>query len=208
MYLDSPDDETASSGSSPLRGKVDWDAGLRDINRWFDQLVVAYREKDQTTRDKLFAELEADVNKELTKSPPRTGTPGPIQELFKRNQPERIQSGQYYASMLVSMLPSRLEKVKQAEERAEQVQRNLVIAFALAAYRDDTGRYPDSLDKLVPKYLEGIPNDLFTGKPLRYRLTEEGYLLYSVGVNGVDDNGIEKNEEMDADDLSVRMPPP
>jgi len=63
------------------------------------------------------------------------------------------------------------------------------IALALAAHHRDRGRYPAKLNDLAPKYLPAIPDDLFSGKPLIYRLTDNGYLLYSVGVNGRDDNG-------------------
>jgi hypothetical protein len=48
---------------------------------------------------------------------------------------------------------------------------------------------PKSLDALAPKYLAKIPDDYFTGKPLPYRPNENGYLLYSFGMNGKDDGG-------------------
>ena len=39
-------------------------------------------------------------------------------------------------------------------------------------------------------------------------LEDKGYLLYSVGVNGKDDDGVTLNELMGGDDLRVRMPLP
>ena len=44
------------------------------------------------------------------------------------------------------------------------------------------------------------------GKALIYRSTDDGYLLYSVGVNGVDDKGRTADDEPPGDDLVVRMP--
>jgi len=42
----------------------------------------------------------------------------------------------------------------------------------------------------VPSYLKSIPNDPFVEKkPLIYKKTAKGYLLYSVGPDGVDDGG-------------------
>ena len=41
----------------------------------------------------------------------------------------------------------------------------------------------------MPEQLERLPDDPFSGKPLVYRLTDEGFRLYSVGPNGVDDGG-------------------
>ena len=82
------------------------------------------------------------------------------------------------------------------------------IALALAAHHRDRGRYPAKLNDLAPKYLPAIPDDLFSGKPLIYRLTDNGYLLYSVGVNGRDDEGQSADDDPRGDDLPVRMPLP
>ena len=74
-------------------------------------------------------------------------------------------------------VPDVTRKVQQSVDRAEQIQRNLHIAIALAAFRAEQGSYPKSLDALTPKYLDKIANDYFTGKPLVYRPDEKGYLL-------------------------------
>jgi hypothetical protein len=63
------------------------------------------------------------------------------------------------------------------------------LALALAAYRAEHGKYPEHLTPLVPRYIRGLPEDRFTGKPLKYRLKKKGFLLYSVGENGRDDGG-------------------
>ena len=76
------------------------------------------------------------------------------------------------------------------------------LAFALAAYRADHGKYPAELASLLPKYMAAVPADRFTGKPLKYKLTKSGYLLYSVGRNGNDDGG--KRRGADPDDIAVR----
>ena len=47
----------------------------------------------------------------------------------------------------------------------------------------------DDLSALVPTVLSQLPTDLFTGKPLVYHRTKDGYLLYSLGDNGFDDGG-------------------
>jgi hypothetical protein len=109
--------------------------------------------------------------------------------------------------MVGMMLPG-YEKRQESADRIEQVQRNLYLAFALAAYHGDHGRYPAKLDELAPKYLEKIPNDLFSGKPLIYRLEDDGYLLYSVGPNGVDDDGRGHDDQPRGDDISIRIPVP
>ena len=63
------------------------------------------------------------------------------------------------------------------------------LAFALAEYRARHGSYPAKLADLVPKYVAAVPQDIFSGGALHYTLQGDGYLLYSVGPNGKDDGG-------------------
>lgn len=64
------------------------------------------------------------------------------------------------------------------------------IACALERCRLENGDYPDTLDVLVPKYIETLPHDIIAGQPLHYRRTDDGkFLLYSVGWNEKDDGG-------------------
>jgi hypothetical protein len=65
--------------------------------------------------------------------------------------------------------------------------------LAIRLYRLDEDRLPESLDELVPKYLPSVPQDPFATGPLIYRLSDEGYVLYSVGANRQDDGGIEQD---------------
>src|SRR5205814_5233308 len=103
------------------------------------------------------------------------------------------------------LLPA-VNKVYDAHDRLTQVHANLQVAFAMAAYQKDTGRYPAKLDDLAPKYLAAVPGDLFTGKPLVYKPSDKGYLFYSFGVNGKDDGGQTYGDDPPGDDLGVRMP--
>ena len=64
--------------------------------------------------------------------------------------------------------------------------------LALRLYHDDHGEYPETLDALAPKYLSDVPLDPFTGKPLAYDRTEDGYMLRSLGEDGKDDGAQEK----------------
>ena len=109
--------------------------------------------------------------------------------------------------ILVGLLVPSIRKVENAYDRTEQVQRNLQIAFALAAYKSDNKRYPAKLDDLAPKYLATVPNDLFSGKALIYRITAKGYFFYSVGVNGRDEEGRYFDDDPSGDDLPVTKPP-
>ena len=71
-------------------------------------------------------------------------------------------AGKVIGDVLIGLLLPAVRKVQSACDRAEQVQRNLRVAFALAAYRADRGRYPAKLDDLAPKYLAAVPGDVFS----------------------------------------------
>lgn len=61
--------------------------------------------------------------------------------------------------------------------------------IAMERFRLANGRWPGSLDELVPEYLDTVPLDRFDGAPLRYRLAEGFPILYSIGVDRSDDGG-------------------
>jgi hypothetical protein len=64
------------------------------------------------------------------------------------------------------------------------------IVCGLERYRLSHGEYPETLDALIPQFIEKLPHDLIGGQPLHYRRTEGGkFLLYSVGWNEADDDG-------------------
>ena len=46
----------------------------------------------------------------------------------------------------------------------------------LAAYHEEHGTYPDSLDALAPDWVDHVPES-YDGKPILYERTEEGYRL-------------------------------
>ena len=60
-------------------------------------------------------------------------------------------------------------------------------AVDVERYRSAHGTLPESLDALVPELAEAVPKDPFDGGPLRYRLLDPGYVVYSIGPNLADD---------------------
>lgn len=54
------------------------------------------------------------------------------------------------------------------------------------------------------QWLNQIPPDVFTGKPLKYKCENIGCLVYSVGLNGTDDNGSD-GPSMYQGDVVIRM---
>ncbi len=160
-------------------GKVDWEPALRNGNRWYDRMAVALRLKDRGERNAELDKIEADL-KTLKKE--ATDLHDLEKHLFGKDSPDKTIGKSIGDSLITVTLPA-VGKVMNSCERVEQTQRNLQVAFALAAYHSDNGRYPTKLDDLTPKYLAAVPSDLFSGKALIYRPSEKGYLFYSVGCS-------------------------
>src|SRR5262249_13561197 len=116
--------------------------------------------------------------------------------------------GEMIGNLLIALTLPAFDKLESAAERSEQTNRNLHLAFALAEYQGDLGRYPETLAELAPQYLDTIPDDIFAGKPLIYRPEGKGFLLYSVGENRIDDGGRSYDDDPKGDDLVIRMPVP
>jgi hypothetical protein len=184
--------------------KIDWRPALVNGNRWYDRLVAALAEKDRAGRTKAFARIEADL-KGLKEDV--TGQETLMRLLLLSDPPDQT-IGKVIGDVLVTLLMPAVHKVQDAHDRAEQIGRNTQIAFALAAYRRDRGRYPAKLDDLAPKYLARVPGDVFSGRGLIYRPEEKSYLLYSIGANGKDEGGRWYDDDPPGDDPRVRMPLP
>ncbi len=65
-----------------------------------------------------------------------------------------------------------------------------LVILALVRYKQDNGNYTETLDNLVETgYINKIPIDPFSDKPIAYRKTDGDFLLYSWGKNLTDDRG-------------------
>jgi hypothetical protein len=83
-----------------------------------------------------------------------------------------------------------LNRVLDLVMKAETSKQMAATAIALKRYQLKHGNYPKGLNSLVPEFVSAVPLDPVDGKPLRYKLNEDGtFVLYSVGENGVDDGG-------------------
>jgi hypothetical protein len=65
------------------------------------------------------------------------------------------------------------------------------VACALERYRLIHAEYPETLDALVPQFIDKLPHDLIGGQQLKYRRSGASqFLLYSIGWNEIDDGGV------------------
>jgi hypothetical protein len=204
---DSPPSKVPEAVWRPIWNRIDWDPALRSGNRWLDRLASAMRLVERAGREKQLAAWDADL-----KALRRTVIAGrDVTEALKEKSFDQALArglGQTVGDAVVLLMVAGLRNVQAGADRTRQLEDNVQVAFGLAAYRRDRGGYPKALNALAPRYLAKVPEDRFSGKALVYRPSPDGYLLYSVGVNGKDEQGRGPEDEPPGDDLSVRMPPP
>jgi hypothetical protein len=106
--------------------------------------------------------------------------------------------------VVTSMLAPAIGKAFDAVARVVARRDALVSAIAAERHRLQNGSYPAKLDDLVPAHLAAVPTDPFTGQPLRMISSEGQLVVYSVGPNGIDDQGVE-NEHRGEPDIVVKV---
>ena len=164
--------------------RLDWNHVLRVSNLQIDRLVEALRKPSYQQRTAGYAQVTADCQRlrdghaSAEVGQRFVGVPAGSLELAAR-------VGGY---LLADFCESCRALVAWDLERSTR-QEVTLLALAVAGYRADRGKYPAELHDLAPHYAKDIPSDGFSGGPLRYRLEGDGYLLYSVGRNGLDDGG-------------------
>jgi len=187
-------------GSSPL----DWNEMLRAVNRWWDRMIEIYR-KPYAERKSALKRFEREL---VDLETPSVGVWSVVKVIGMRI------GGAPYQRTLTRIISDGLFKVLMPAVGSRMVTRqesaatyfNLTkLSLALVAFKADKGRYPIALDTLKGPYISEIPADVFSGRPLIYKRTEKGYLLYSVGENMKDDGGVE-DKDADKDDIAVRVP--
>lgn len=67
----------------------------------------------------------------------------------------------------------------------------LATEMAIQCFLRQHGQPPDTLVELVPNWLPRVPQDALAidEGPLKYKVVHGQYELYSVGTNGIDENG-------------------
>jgi hypothetical protein len=90
----------------------------------------------------------------------------------------------------ILMLAPAVESVNIAFARSRADTDALITTIAVLRYKKEKGSYPENLQQLLDTgYIKELPPDPFSGKPLTYKKTDDGFTLYSVGLNFIDDGG-------------------
>ena len=107
----------------------------------------------------------------------------------QRVGPRGLYSDDPTGPRMTQLLLPALDKTLTACIRHEANMRVAATAVACERHRRQTGRWPVTLADLTPALLPAMPTDPFDGQPLRYKRTEDGVVVYSVGEDKADDGG-------------------
>jgi hypothetical protein len=190
--------------TSTLFGKVavaaiDRNQVLRMGNTWYDRMAEACRKPTHIQRKAAIEKINDDL---------RTAMVAQGWRLSLLLSP-RDGLSRWIGLDLLAVLAGGIPHVADVEDRAATQFELTKLGFALAAYRAEQGSYPAKLAELSPKYVPEVPQDPFNEQPLHYTRQGDGYLLYSVGVNGKDDGGkgaADCKEGEGWDDLAIHVP--
>jgi hypothetical protein len=93
------------------------------------------------------------------------------------------------------------------------IRRVALATIAVERYRRaHAGQMPASLATLVPSLLPAVPIDPFSGEPIVYRALADGYVVYSLDINRIDNGGqfygggAMSNPPITARDFGIRVP--
>jgi hypothetical protein len=79
----------------------------------------------------------------------------------------------------------------------------MYIMVALRRYKNEHGHWPQTLERIKPWVTEEVLTDPHTNGPFVYKLTNDGFILYSKGKNNIDEAGQKKDG---ADDWPIWLP--
>jgi hypothetical protein len=110
------------------------------------------------------------------------------------------QAGRHNFYLLSSILmPAFVSPIFKEADGVAKI-RTAEVALAVEGYRRQNGRLPENLNELAPQFLPSVPEDPYDGQPLRYHKLAKGYVVYSVGRDGHDNNGREGPDHIKSTD--------
>jgi hypothetical protein len=160
--------------------------GRSIADSWWERIWERYRPRFNQYNDEDFlAFLEMIPQRiEAVALPPRAAVAefDRVYSKYKSNATSEV--GQGVNPNWPKALPAHYE----CEAKLEVVR----AALAVERFRRANGRLPASVVDLSPRFLESVPMDTLQGGPLRLKALARGYVVYSVGWDGMDDGGLEK----------------
>ena len=83
-----------------------------------------------------------------------------------------------------------IRPIRKSRDRQIGNRNGILVAIAAHRHRLEHGEWPDSLENLADDLLPLVPADVCNGQALKYKLSEDGFIVYSTGIDGDDDGGV------------------
>jgi len=95
-----------------------------------------------------------------------------------------------YRFFLIGVFMPATARISEIAYRGKIYHEATVVILALQRWRLEKDQYPATLGELVTAgFLNELPMDPWSDKPLVYKKTDDDFILYSVGYNFTDDGG-------------------
>jgi hypothetical protein len=180
----------------------DWNEPLRMGNQWFDKEIAIYRMTDRVRREEALEKLHTELEQMVADS----SRPAIFVLNWFTRQSVKAAMGRVVGATLLQLFDTEVPGILNIADQLEVRSTFTQTGIALAAYRAEHGQYPERLEQLPSK---DSTSDLFReNSPLGYRRLPTGYLLYSVGPNGRDEQGGLSDKYPDSDDISIIVTDP
>jgi len=182
-------DETKPVNIGDLE-KGDWDVLMRELLRLSDALYSRPARKFEDSLRDIEAEQNSPVVRDLPLTLPANGVPvshvADVEAFLRMRDGETRQAfSQRLAYWWVLGDPGTRRTGLLINELSRMARGIALVAVSLGEYRLDHGKYPESLESMGKPVLR----DSISGKNILYRKEGPGFVLWSVGANGVDDGG-------------------
>jgi len=103
-----------------------------------------------------------------------------------------LKKAQKEKGLLSNLLVPALFRAFVVQARSDALLGTAEIGIANRIYKIKHGKYVDNIHQLSPEILSSLPLDPFTGKNYIYKKKDKGFIVYSVGEDLKDDDGVEK----------------
>jgi hypothetical protein len=124
---------------------------------------------------------------EIAKQPAERRGPMIVEWIAER---ERIRKDPIvFRHMLASLMTPAVEAFVNAEQRIKGQLGVGQVMIAMERFRIANGRWAESLSEIPASILASAPVDPFDGKPIKLKRVDDGWVVYCVGPDGVDNQG-------------------
>lgn len=179
------------SEGSRINSRVDWNRSLRIANQAYDQLIEAVSETGFAERVQALQSLNASVKQQAQSDALKTA------QLLRGGNSDPVNAGRQMGNLVIALTIPATGQAHIVATRQKLRFELLLLTFDLAEHRRQNDEFPESLGGITDA------PDPFTGKPLIYRRTTRGIVVYGRGVNQQDDEGPSPKPSETQDDVGV-----